>query len=196
MSGLTPGTQAYAQEYYKQKYRALRTSPNQIKFFAAVSKLNTNSCRGRYAYVGQQYLNLAASLGGASVDVCSQSVSDTLASIKGNLTVERIGLITRHLPVEQQPDLASIQVIRHIGGNPSNQVEIPKSQINADGSRTDGWEYLGMGTYYRYETAGVNPVHLNNFTGYGIRLNGNAALRGADTAEVVFRPAGNQNASN
>lgn len=182
-AGLAPGSAAYAREFYKQQLQGLRSSPNQVKLYAAVSG-NTGSanCYGRPSFRGVQYMNVASATGGSSHDICASGAASVLSSIRSSLTAQKMALRTVYLMLDGEPDESSIRVVRYVGGDRNRPVEVSKSDTN-------GWSYAGMITNQpRVVTDGPNPVTLNTATGWAVKLNGSARLSGADTAEVVFLP--------
>lgn len=183
---LVPGTAAYAKEFYRQQLQALRPSSAQIKLFAAVSGASgTSNCRGHGSLAGAQYMSVASALGGSSHDICANSAGAVLASIKSALNIQKLTLRTIYLMMDAEPDTASIRVVRYIGGDRNQAVDVPQDATN-------GWTYAGMiHNQPRVVTDGPNPVTMNTATGWAVKLNGTARLQGSDTAEVIFLPSTN-----
>ncbi|MFN7685269.1 MAG: hypothetical protein ACK5QT_07655 [Oligoflexia bacterium] len=180
---LTPGTYNYAREFYRQQLQSLRPSPSQVKLYAAVSQQNGSAnCYGESSRAGTQYSAVASATGGTSHNICTQGAATVLSSIQQQLTVTRMALRTVYLMLDSEPDPSSIRVIKYVGGDRNNSVEIPQSASN-------GWTYAGrIINQPRVVTSGPNPVTMNTATGFAVRLNGSAQLTGDDTAEVRFSP--------
>jgi hypothetical protein len=183
---LTPGTYAYAREFYKQELQTLRPSSSQVKLYAAVStQTGSSNCYGAASAAGTQYISAASALGGTSHNICASGAASVLESIRSSLQVQRMALRTIYLMMDGEPDVSSIRVVRYIDGDRNRPVEI---QQNA----TNGWTYAGLIVDQpRVVTDTANPVAMNRATGYAVRLNGTARLMGADTAEVTFLPRTN-----
>ena len=183
---LTPGTYAYAREFYKQELQTLRPSSSQVKLYAAVStQSGSSNCYGAASFAGTQYISTASSLGGTSHNICSSGAASVLESIRSSLQVQKMALRTIYLMMDGEPDVSSIRVVRYIDGDRNRPEEIQQSATN-------GWTYAGLIVDQpRVVTDTANPVAMNRATGYAVRLNGTARLSGADTAEVTFLPRTN-----
>jgi hypothetical protein len=172
---------------YLSQIQALRPNPAQLKFYSAVASFNSASsgqqlCAGGFASPGTRYQQMAQALNGQSFDVCSQSLSSILTAVGQNLTTTALAFEKVYLVLRQQPDPNTIQVVKNIGGDPSNQVVIPRDPNN-------GWEYVG---FLNNQPTIDYPVPMDNESGYMIHLTGAAKLQGADSASIIFKtPSGN-----
>jgi hypothetical protein len=169
-----PSLQTSTFNYYRDRMLALQTTGKTaaVRFFAAVSPTQGPQCLGSVAKTGFRYMNMAASLGGTSVNLCSQGVANTLSAIGGNLQSQRLSMRQSFLTIQTQPNPSTIKVFK-------NGVEIPQDPAN-------GWTYIGYSTQFLIDS----PALMNQATGYMVRLNGNARLFGSDTGEVQFSPIG------
>lgn len=186
--GVAPGdcsTLAGSFDHYRSAFRAVKPDPAQVTFYSAVAKQQIGNCLGGASRYSSRYIQMAGELGGASYDICSQSVSSVLDSIAGQLQVTKGSFRTRYLFVEREPDVSSISVVRYIGGDVNQAVEIPQDPIN-------GWTYEGyLNDVYVIDS----PVEMNRASGYALELHGSAKLVGNDSAAVTFKPAGAENAA-
>jgi hypothetical protein len=80
----------------------------------------------------------------------------------------------------QQPNPNSIVVTRYAGGDQSQASVIPNDSQN-------GWTYAG---YVSNVNTIVQPIPMNQASGYAIQLHGSGMLSGTDTASISFTPAG------
>ncbi len=177
-----PGTTQSSFDYYKGQFIALKSNPTQLRFYSAVasSRHQANDCNGASAYAGTRYWNMAVSLGGSGYDVCFQPVASILSQLGNELQATKLALRTRYLMIGTQPDVATIQVTKYMGGNGSQAVTIPQDATN-------GWTYAGNVTNVYTVDA---PVLMNLASGYALELHGAAKLLGDDTANVTFMPFG------
>jgi hypothetical protein len=164
-------------EFFKNKLRALNPS---AKMFSAVSLSASANCYGSRAYQGSRYMSLSSSLGGASFDVCSQSVAQVLDALNQSLQVERRSFRTKYIMIDQAPELSTIRVTRYVGGDTQQAQVIPQDPNN-------GWTYAG----HLSNVAVIDqPIPMNVQSGYAIELHGSAKLIGNDTAFVEWKPEG------
>ena len=173
-SNCYPGTQSGAVSAFANAFRQIPghgSSP--VQFYAAVSTQNTgNGCFNGQAYGGSQYMNMAATMGGASYDVCQGggSISSVISQLSGQLQATRDSYKTRYIFIDHSPaDLTKVTVTK-------NGQTLIKDDPN-------GWTYVGNTTVYAIDY----PTPMNQQTGYAIRLNGTAELVGTDTSSVTFQ---------
>lgn len=149
------------------------------KFYAAVNTSNNGgNCLGSNSYYGARYIELAQRLGGAAINVCSGGISGALGALSSQLQFVRQGFVTRYIFTKDQPDVNSIRVFKVSGGS---RTEITRAVGNGS-----GWIYEGYKGVYAIDY----PAPMNWSTGFAIRLNGNAALVGNETAVIEYRQAG------
>jgi hypothetical protein len=176
--GATCSSGALSLNYYINAFKGLKASPNLIRFYAAVSNRTAlyGSCQGANAYIGDRYQKMANALNGKSYDICSgtSAVTASLDAVASDLTTVRLQLETEYLPISQRPDVSSIIVTRNDG------VVIPQSSTN-------GWTYEG---YVSNVYAIDQPVPMDQFSGYAIRLHGGYKLLGSQSATVTYNPYG------
>lgn len=178
--GMPGGTKASSFELYRNAFLSLKPHAAQVKFFAAVARQAQSNCLGGRSYVGERYQQMALTLRGAHYDVCSQPISAVLNEISTSLEVQRLSFRTRYLFIDQEPNVSTIRVERHIQDNPDDSVEIPQDSVN-------GWTYEGfLSNVFSIDA----PVPLNLSSGFAIELHGSAKLVGNDTATITFKPAG------
>ena len=184
------GTQQSSFANYLNKFRSLKSDPSQVKFYSAVATQNSNSCLGSRAYQGIRYQNMAANMGGANFDLCTQPIDSILAALHTSLQGALLNYESDYVFMDTQPDPTSIQVTRYAGGDKSNPQTIAMDSIN-------GWTYdpskepLPVGTCAVKSGTGycINKIQQ---TTYGVVLHGSAILRGMDSASITFQPAGFQ----
>ena len=149
-----------------------------VRFYSAVAHSQVTNCLGSTSRVGSRYMQMTSTVGGVSVDLCSQGVSNVLSAISGNLQSVKLSFRTRYLVLSEAPRVDSIRVLKRPASG--GEVEIPQNATN-------GWTYIG----YR---SGVNaidyPTEMNEVSGYIIELHGSSRLIGDDTATVEYEPAG------
>jgi hypothetical protein len=171
---------ARANAYYGQRMNQLVLSgkSSSVRFYSAVASNQVSNCLGSSSRVGSRYMQMTSTIGGISVDLCSQGVSNVLSAISSNLQSVKLSFRTRYLVLSEAPKVNTIRVLKYPAAG--GEVEIPQNTTN-------GWTYLG----YR---SGVNaidyPIEMNEVSGYIIELNGSARLIGDDTASVEYEPAG------
>lgn len=181
----TCGSYQLSFDQYYQNFQQIKPEREQLKFYAAVANQRSTSCLGGNAYLGARYQQMAQLLGGEHYDICSQSIATILSLLSKHLQSYRILFQTHYLFLASEPDIASIQVIRHPGGDPSLSEVIPQNE-------DDGWTYAG----YLSNAPMIDiPLELNFGTGYAIELHGSGRLMGDDTASIQFKPKGVQNSA-
>ncbi|MBU6374826.1 MAG: hypothetical protein KGQ59_02415, partial [Bdellovibrionales bacterium] len=169
-----------ARNYYRTQIQSLRTNPAQVVVHAAVATGGT--CYSQDSYTGYQYSRFASETGGTQQNFCASQTSAMLKNIQQSLETKRLDLFTVYLLTDVEPDEATIEVVRYPGGDTSRPVTISKSDTN-------GWSYEGrIENQPRVVTAA--GVAMNRATGWAVRLNGTARLKGNDTARVVYKPRG------
>lgn len=176
--GATCASGALSLKYYINAFKGIKASPNLIRFYSVVSNRTAlyGSCQGANAYIGDRYQKMAAALNGKSYDICSgpTAVTASLDALASDLISVRLQLETEYLPISQRPDESSIVVTR------SDGVIIPQSSTN-------GWTYEG---YVSNVYAIDQPVPMDQFSGYAIRLHGGYKLLGSQSATVSYTPYG------
>ncbi|MBC7693764.1 MAG: hypothetical protein H7222_18505 [Methylotenera sp.] len=162
--------------FFVSQLKAQKDSAAKVKFYANVP-VGQSDCTNRFPSDGNRYSKVAAELGGASFDICKQSLTTTLATLSQDLKAQRLNFVTSYLFIAQDANPDTIQVTKYSGGA---TIQIPHDSVN-------GWSYLG----YQSDVYAIDsPVLMNRTSGYTIRLNGSAKLVGNDTADVKFKPAG------
>ena len=173
------GSPQHDANYYASEFKAIKSN---IKYFSVVAHYNTN-CRGGTSWSGIRYESVANTLGGQAVDLCTVSLSDSLAAVKANLDTYHLSFVKDYLVIANAPNVNTIVVTKYAGGNASQATTIPKDDVN-------GWSYDGPvpnGGVYTIES----PVPMDLVTsGYLIKLHGSAKLVGNDSSSVTFTNAG------
>lgn len=149
--------------------------PALVKYYSLVSHLQQNgTCRGAYTFAGTRYEQVAAQLGGQSIDICSNTLPAALNQVSGNLINARAAFRKVYLVLGTEPKIETIRVTK-------NGALVPQDGAN-------GWTYVG---YVATPTATIDsPVAMNPATGYFIRLNGSARLMGNDAATIEYENLG------
>jgi hypothetical protein len=156
---------------------------NQIRFYSAVADRVSNDCRGGRSHIGTRYQDMAASLGGMTYDVCSQSIASILDDVQHELDIEKRNFRKRYLFIEQNADLNSIEVVKYKYNESTGSWTAETLPM----SDTNGWSYVGwVDNVYEIDY----PAELNLMSGWAIELHGSAKLEGEDSADVTFKPAG------
>jgi hypothetical protein len=151
----------------------------QVKYFSVVAHLTT-SCEGYGDWSGIRYEQMASMLNGTSVDICSNTVAQSLTAIQNNLTTYQLSFEKKYLIIGSDPNVSTITVTKISGGNSTT---IPQDPNN-------GWSYYGPVPSTGLYTID-SPVNMDQVTtGYAIQLNGSAKLEGSDTANVAYQNAG------
>ena len=164
---------------YENALRALKPTPELLKYYSLVAHL-TNSCRGYGTWSGIRYEKISNDLGGKNIDICTTPLSGALSSVAQDLTVARINFKKSYLVMGTQPNVGTIKVIKHLGGNSGATVDIPQDPQN-------GWTYIG---YQSNFNTVLQPIPMEPATGYMIQLHGTAILMGNDTAEISYQNDG------
>ncbi|MGE0616637.1 MAG: hypothetical protein AB7P04_13465, partial [Bacteriovoracia bacterium] len=142
-----PGTLTHTLNAYKQRYDELNSPSNSnsaaVKLYAAVSNITGNGCinSNSYSIRGERYQQIASHTGGASFDVCSQSIPSVLSSLSNELHNQRIAYRTSFLVIAEEPVVSSVIVTKYPGGDQNNPQVIPQDPNN-------GWTYVGYRTEY------------------------------------------------
>lgn len=158
-----------------------------VKFYSAVAPYTSalsggTKCLGANARAGNRYIQMAASLGGRTYDICTLPVEAVLAGMSRHLQEQRLEFESSHILIEEEPDFnEDVRVYVHRGG--TDRVEIPHVSVDP----ANGWEYIGWQTDLPLIDF---PVPMNETTGYFIRLHGNSVLRGLDKPEVQYKAVG------
>ena len=180
--GRPGGTKESSFQSYKSFFTSVKPDPSQLKFYAAVAPSQYSNCLGGGSYAGLRYMRMATETGGQNYNICSTPLSSVLGGLSQHLQSQKLAMQTRYLFVAQEPDPASIKVVKYTGGDMGQSSEIPE-----DGS--NGWTYAG---HVENVHAIDSPVPMNLTSGWAIELHGSAKLVGDDTAAVEFKPAGAQ----
>jgi len=176
-------TRASSLSYYKSEFDDFiqKGYAAGLKMYSAVPFANEPNCRNYGTVkVGSRYQSMAGALGGTSFPLCNSSIGTILNSVAQQLETLRLDFQTRHLVINTEPNLSTVKITRIRNG--VAQV-IPQDGAN-------GWSYLG---YQENIPAIDHPTPMNHVTGYIFRLNGDSVLRGNDTANIEFKPAGASN---
>jgi hypothetical protein len=157
-------------------------NPGNLKFYAAVSAEQTDSCLNGRSFVGTRYHQIASSTGGESYNICRQTIGNVLTSLSQSLKSKKGDYRIQYLFFNQEPNPETLTVTRNINGDTSRTEVIPQDPNN-------GWSYVG---YAQNVHAIDYPVAMNLGSGYAIKLNGTAKLSGADTVSMDYKLAGAQ----
>jgi hypothetical protein len=110
-----------------------------------------------------------------------------MSDLTHQLAVQRLNYNLLYLFVSQEPNLSTVTVTKYKNGDRNQASIIPQDSKN-------GWSYAGnvtnVSTIYFLDPATGQPVYMNTASGYALKLNGNAVLTGADTAQVNYKPVG------
>lgn len=174
-------------EEYENNFLSLKNGNyEQIRFYASVANAtrSASQCRGGNSTDGYRYRYMTQAFGGRSFDICTQPISSVLTSLATQLQAERRSFRTRYLFMAHEPEPATIEVVRYVGGNAHLAEVIPH-----DPTHTNGWDYVG---YLQGDYVIDAPVEMNWASGWAVRLYGNARLVGDDTAKVNYKLKGAQ----
>ncbi|MBI4925901.1 MAG: hypothetical protein HY843_08270 [Bdellovibrio sp.] len=154
-----------------------------IKFFAGVAKDNTSSCKkdGVSAYAGQRYKDFERTLNNKTIDfdICTQELNTFTDAIASHLNTVKLQVRQKYVPLPFEPEVSSIKVIKYIGGDVNQAIEISKNETN-------GWTYAGFINDYAIDY----PFPSTKISAFAIELHGSARLFGEDTAKVESKPKG------
>lgn len=195
------GTWAYDPQFRREMWKAnspdpittyastmlgLKSSPLLLKYYAMVAHVTT-SCLYGVNWSGLRYEDFANRVNGVSIDLCNNTVESSLNAVAANLQKAKLAFRKVYLKIATAPNVATIKIIKYIGGNKNNAVEIPQNATN-------GWTYVGYVNspgVYLYDS----PVQMDLETGYMIRLNGSARMSGEDTVDISYQNAGTVSAN-
>lgn len=188
--------------YWANKFKSLKNNTKELVRFYSIaadqwySGNSGNSCLvdGGKAFVGWSYSKMVTDnyLPGKSYNFCnSGTLSSVLADISADLQIVQQSLIYSYIVLPKKPLESSIHVYR-------NGQEIPKNNLN-------GWSYEckepgepGYTAAYScprevYTVSGIDqgngvvqPFSAQPQSGYIIKLNGTAVMKGSDTPSVVY----------
>jgi hypothetical protein len=167
-----------------------------VRTFAAVAQTQqaNGTCLGNNSFIGSRYNELATIMGGSKIDLCTEGVSGSLSRIATELQALRQSYVTRYVFLNSEPEPGTIRVkiIRENGS----------VETLAEGA-TPGFDYANSVeqsnprapiTRATLETPDL-LVQLNNQTGFAIRLNGTAILRGNDRTQITYKDYGTNNSN-
>ena len=167
---------------FKSSLISLKGSLSRLKYYSLNSHYGTTNCRGSNANAGIRYEQMAQSLGTAPVDICTNTLSQSLSAVASDLQSAKLNFQKAYLIVGNRPNVSSIVVTKYVNGLAGNALTIPNDPVN-------GWTYscptcdaTGYGTVFTVDS----PVNMNQETGYVISLHGSAKLHGNDTANVTY----------
>jgi hypothetical protein len=167
---------------YENAFKHYKGSPDQVRVYSLVSpnRYTGLGCMGGNANPGSRYIEIARRTGGQSYDICTQPIGNVLTSLASHLTAQRLDFETHYLFIEETPQVDSIEVTVYRGGDAGRSELIPMDPDN-------GWTYAD---YLTNVYAIDYPFEMNLSSGYAIELHGAARLKGADRADVTYKPAG------
>jgi hypothetical protein len=174
------GTPTIDNNTYASAFRAVKAgAASAVKYFSVVTHLAT-TCRTYGTWSGIRYEQMATLLGGQSVDICNNSVADSLSIVQNSLTTYRLTFRKKFLVIGTEPNIGSIVVTKYSGG--SSHV-VPQDPTN-------GWTYYGATPASGMYTID-SPIPMDSVnTGYLVELHGTAKLTGTETADVNYQNAG------
>ena len=184
-----------AMQSYANKIVSVKAgNPQLVRLYAAVAQTQqaNGTCLGNNSFIGSRYNDLAAQLGGTRIDLCTQGVSGSLASIAQELQIVRQSYITRYVFLGSEPEPGTIRVTV-VRSNGSTETLVEGDQ--------NGFDYANSVEQPNPRTPIMRPtletadgsVHLNNQTGFAIVLKGSAILRGNDTTRITYKDYGTNN---
>ena len=178
----TPGVDS-SLSAFESTLSAIKGSMSKIKYYSMVAH-NTNTCWGvaNNSRPRSRYEQIAHDFGTTPIDICSNTLSQSLDQVSDDLRVVKMNYRRIYLIVGTRPNVSSIKVTKYVGGNAGNAQEIPQDPVN-------GWTYscptcssTGYGTVYTID----QPVNMDQESGYVISLHGSARLWGNDTANITY----------
>ena len=168
---------------YQSEFLAVKGgAPAAIKYFSVVAA-PTTSCRGYGTWSGLRYESMASMLNGGSVDICNNTVAQSLTAVSNQLQTYRLSFEKKYLVIGTEPNIGTMTITKYAGGNSGVASTIPQDATN-------GWTYEGA-----VPSTGIytidSPINMDEVTtGYYIELHGSAKLEGLDTANVNYENAG------
>lgn len=154
---------------YKSYFQSVKASTQLDRMYAVVSAQSYTDCwGGGRTWAGIRYMNMAAALGGVGYDLCQGGLGGVLADIRSRLVTIVQTIEFDYLVFPEEPDPATITVKK-------NGSTLPQSNVN-------GWTYVG----YRSGPTSFYPASGNVRSGYMVKLNGSATLKGTDTYELIY----------
>ncbi len=166
----SPTTQASFDAYKNYFLQVKNNVPQLDRLYSVVSAQSYSDCYGGgRTWAGIRYMNMAAALGGASYDLCNGGLSNVLYDIRSRLVTIVQTIEFNYLVFPEEPDPSSITVKK-------NGSTLPNSNSN-------GWEYVG---YRSNQPTSYYPTSGNVRSGYMVKLNGSAILKGTDTYELIY----------
>jgi len=155
-------------------------SKAQTRFYSVVAANRYNDCYGGgMAWQGRRYMDMAGTLGGVTFDLCQGQLPNILTDISGHLQTIVKSLVFNYVVFPEAPTVASIQFKKN-GSLVSN-------------SALNGWTYAGNLNNQATSSGSIDintqvftPMLSNVRSGYMLRLDGNAELKGTDTYELIY----------
>ncbi len=155
---------------------------SKIKYYSMVSYNDqVTPCRGFYTWSGTRYYDVSQALGGASYNICQQSLPEALNGIRNNLEIIRVAYRQAYLVLPNEPNPSTISVTKVSGGISQTLTKCE------DATSSDCWHYAG---YLSNQPTIDYPTLLNNATGYMVELRGTAKIEGDESGSVNFLNAG------
>ena len=182
------GHETISENTYRDQFLAIKGNQTSlVKYYSLVADSKID-CRGLTSWSGIRYRDMASLLNGQTVDICSNTVADSLAAISANLEIYRLNFIKKYLVVGTEPNVGTISVTKFNAA--SNTLPTTYSASVLSQNANDGWTYAGPVPKDGVNTV-VSPVPMNKVTsGYLIELHGSAMLKGLDTADITYQNAG------
>jgi hypothetical protein len=111
------GVPTVSMDTYQSEFLATKGGiAAQVKYFSVVAHLTT-SCEGYGDWSGIRYEQMASMLNGTSVDICSNTVAQSLTAIQNNLTTYQLSFEKKYLIIGSDPNVSTITVTKISGGN-------------------------------------------------------------------------------
>lgn len=157
---------------YKNQLQAiLDANSMNYRLYAIVAQQQLSSCNGDgLARAGIRYMTLAGELGGTSFNLCSGGISTAVNELRSNLIPMVQEIVFNYIVLPEEPDTNQPMSFK------KNGQEIPNSASN-------GWTYAGK---LVNQPTSYLPALGNVRTGFMIRLDGTAELKGTDTYSVTY----------
>lgn len=184
------GTETYKAQpakidYFKTQLAAAKGGTlNLVKYYSVVAK--SNYCRAGQGRVGSTYSAVTTSVGGADIDLCQYNPSEALNQVANHLTQQHIIFRKSYLKLNSQPSPNTITVKRLastgeqvINQDPTNGWSYVSYTSDTTLYSIDGYKFMNANTWYPYQAGQVTGR-------YFIKLNGDAALVGGESARIEY----------
>ncbi len=167
----TSATSVNSFNTYKNNFVALAASMNISRFYSIVAANNYSDCYGGgRTWTGKRYMDMASAMGGLSYDVCNPAAfTNVVNDLRSNLQPVISAFEFNYVVLDEEPDPATIKFKK-------NGVDMPNSAMN-------GWTYAG---YLVNQPTSFAPMVGYARTGFMLRLDGSATLKGTDTYSVTY----------